>query len=62
MYVDWPLAGFMAICLLAATLTCQLLVHTVSVSFKVIRAALERRRVRPRVTNATFDLGERSSP
>jgi hypothetical protein len=64
MNVDWPLTCFTAIGLLVATLTCRLLVHTARTSFRAIRAAGARRRQEPRasLTNATFDLGERSSP
>ena len=63
MEVDWPLAGFMAAGLLAATLAIRLLVYTARVSLSVMRAALGRRRRPPQacLTSVMFDLGERSS-
>jgi len=62
MYVDWPLAGFIAVCSVAATLTCRLLVHAAGVSFMAIRAGMRRRREPDTSsTHATFELGEGSS-
>ena len=62
MYVDWPLAGFIAVCLLAATLACRLLEHTARISFRVIGGAIRRhgRQADARLTQATF-VGQRSS-
>jgi hypothetical protein len=63
MEVDWPLAGFMAVGLLAPTLASRLLVYTARVSSSVMREVLGRRRRSPqaRLIAARFDLGERSS-
>lgn len=65
MDVDWPLASFIAVGLLVATLTCRLLVYAVRISYRAVRAlAVDRNRQEPRagLIQVTFDVDERSLP
>jgi hypothetical protein len=65
MDVDWPLAGFIAVGLLVATLASRLLVHIVQISHRAVRAlALDRNRREPcaGLIQVTFHVDERSLP
>jgi len=63
MDVDWPLASFIAVALLVATLACRLLVSAILISYRAIRAlALDRNRREPGAGLIPFDVDERSLP